>query len=559
MKNLLRFLLRNAPGLAMLTGLAALLSGACAAGLIALVNIALTRPGASTQLILWSFIALGLGKLATNYGSQVLLARFSQAALANLRRELIEKILAVPLRHLEKIGAPRLMVALTDDVLTITYALLCIPAFVVNLAILLGGGVYLAWLSWKIALGLVGFIVFGAVGYRLFVAGGFRHLNDAREAEDRLFKHFRALTEGVKELKLHRDRRAQFVHTEVSAAMAKFQRHNVGAEIHFNVAQSWGHLLFFTLLGLILFALPAWQPVSPAVLTGYVITTLYLMGPLAGLLGSLSPFSRASVSLKKIDELGLSLASHVTEECPLDQPEQTMAFEELQLRAVTHSYHNEKDDSRFLLGPMSLTFHPGEVVFLVGGNGSGKSTLGKIITGLYPPEEGEIRLNGRPITDKNRDDYRQLFSAVFADFYLFENLLGLRATNLDKRAQDFLAQLHLDHKVKVRDGRFSTIDLSQGQRKRLALLTAYLEERPFYFFDEWASDQDPQFKDLFYRELVPELKARGKTVVVITHDDKYFALADRVIKLDYGQLVSGRPSNETPKRTEPDLAALQPA
>jgi putative ATP-binding cassette transporter len=555
MKNLLRFLLRNAPGLALLTGLAALLSGACAAGVIALVNAALGHPGAATAAIIWSFAALGLGKLATNFGSQVLLARFSQTALSNLRRELIEKILAVPLRHLEKIGASRLMVALTDDVLTITSALLCVPAFVVNLAILLGGGVYLAWLSWKVLLGFVAFIVLGAIGHRLFVARGFQHLNDAREAEDRLFKHFRALTEGIKELKLHRERRAQFVHKEVSAAMAKFQRHNVGAEIHFNIAQSWGHLLFFTLLGLILFALPVWQPVSSTVLTGYVVTTLYLMGPLAGLLGSLSPFSRASVSLRKIDELGLSLASHVSEDCPLSQKENGIVFGELELRDVTHSYHNEKDDSHFLLGPLSLTFDPGEVVFLVGGNGSGKSTLGKIITGLYPPEKGEIRLNGRPITDENRDNYRQLFSSVFSDFYLFENLLGLRAEGLDERARGFLTQLHLEHKVKVRAGQLSTIDLSQGQRKRLALLTAYLEDRPFYFFDEWASDQDPQFKDLFYRELVPELRARGKTVVVITHDDRYFPLADRVIKLDYGQLMYER--RPAAGRVESGLQVLQ--
>src|SRR5829696_4478405 len=175
MKNLLRFLLRNAPGLALLTAVAALLSGACAAGLIALINTVLSKPSLSTSLLVWSFVALSLGKIATNYGSQVLLARFSQSALVHLRRELIEKILSVPLRHLEQIGAPRIMVALTDDVLTVSYALLCIPAFAVNLAILLGGGAYLGWLSWKILLGLSILIVCGALGYRLFVAQGFHH------------------------------------------------------------------------------------------------------------------------------------------------------------------------------------------------------------------------------------------------------------------------------------------------------------------------------------------------------------------------------------------------
>jgi putative ATP-binding cassette transporter len=260
------------------------------------------------------------------------------------------------------------------------------------------------------------------------------------------------------------------------------------------------------------------------------------MGPLAGVLSSLSLFGRASVALKKVDALGMSLAAQSTEVCSLDRPECDITFSRIELANVTHSYHHEKDDSHFVLGPINLRFRPGELVFLVGGNGSGKSTLAKIVTGLYAPESGEIRLDGETITDNNRDDYRQLFSSVFGDFYLFENLLGLESHNVDEQAQFYLEQLHLNHKVKVKDGVLSTTAVSQGQRKRLALLTAYLEDRPFYLFDEWASDQDPYFKDVFYTQLLPELKARGKTVLVISHDDRYFHIADRVVKLDYGKL-----------------------
>jgi putative ATP-binding cassette transporter len=150
--------------------------------------------------------------------------------------------------------------------------------------------------------------------------------------------------------------------------------------------------------------------------------------------------------------------------------------------------------NRFVLGALSLTFHPRELVFIVGGNGSGKSTFAKLITGLYIPETGEIRLNGKSITGQNLEWYRQHFSAVFSDFYLFERLLGLSSYDLNTQAQKYLQQLHLEHKVQVNDGVLSTIALSQGQRKRLALLTAYLEDRPFYLFDEWASDQDPFFR-----------------------------------------------------------------
>jgi putative ATP-binding cassette transporter len=151
-----------------------------------------------------------------------------------------------------------------------------------------------------------------------------------------------------------------------------------------------------------------------------------------------------------------------------------------------------------------------------------------------------------PIDDTVRDGYRQLFSVVFTDFYLFDKLLGLEQQEIDSRAFDYLRMLQLDHKVQVEDGTLSTLDLSQGQRKRLALLTAFLEDRPVYLFDEWAADQDPQYKEVFYLKLLPELKARGKTVLVISHDDRYYHLGDRIVKLENGQLISDTPAMPAP-------------
>jgi putative ATP-binding cassette transporter len=531
-----------------LTTVIALLSGACNAGLVALVNKAITKTGPTTRALIWAFIAVGLAKLLTNFISQALLAKFSQGAIAELRRDLMRKILAVPLRDLEDIGTSRILVGLTDDVFNITQALLAIPIITVNVAILLGGAAYLGWLSWQILLAVCGLIVLGGVGYRLIVRSAFRFLNLARDEEDKLYKSFRALTDGIKELKLHRNRRGEFLSKNIQDTTEKYQKHNVAAEVRFISAQTWSHLLYFALIGLILFLVPTLGNFDKQTLTGYVITTLYLMGPLAGVLSSFSLFGRADVALRKVEELGVSLSHHSSEECPVGLAETAKGFDQLELKGVVHAYHIEHEDSNFVLGPIDLTFRPGELVFLVGGNGSGKSTLAKIITGLYLPEGGEISLDGAPVTNKNRDEYRQLFSAVFADFYLFENLLGLKCPDLDAQAKNYLKQLHLSHKVKVKDGALSTTALSQGQRKRLALLTAYLEDRPFYLFDEWASDQDPYFKNIFYTQLLPELKARGKTVLVITHDDKYFEFADRIIKLDYGKIIS-QSETESPNLT----------
>ncbi len=535
--KLLKFIWNACRGMMVLTTFMALLSGAANAGLIHFVSSALTKTGLTGAALVWGFVALGAGKIVTHFVSQVMLANFSQKAIADLRQDLIRKILSVPLRNLEEIGSARVLVALTDDVFNITQALLAIPLVSVNIAILLGGAVLMGLLSWKILAIVFGMIVFGAISYRLIINSAFRYLNLAREEEDKLFRYFRALTEGIKELKLHRERRGAFFSENIKTTTEIYQRHNVAAETRFIAAQSWSHLLYFVLIGIIVFLVPSMLQLDQKTLTGYVVATLYLMGPLAGVLTSLSLFGRANVALTKVEALGVSLAQQSREHCPVEETTVVPGFEELQLAAVVHSYHCEQDDSQFVLGPIDATFRPGEIVYLVGGNGSGKSTLAKIIAGLYVPEQGEIRLDGRPVTDANRDDYRQLFSAIFSDFYLFENLLGLNSENLDAEARHYLERLHLHHKVKVIDGRLSTTDVSQGQRKRLALLTAYLEDRPFYLFDEWAADQDPFFKEVFYKQLLPDLKSRGKAVLVITHDDKYFALADRVLKLDYGKIV----------------------
>jgi putative ATP-binding cassette transporter len=212
-------------------------------------------------------------------------------------------------------------------------------------------------------------------------------------------------------------------------------------------------------------------------------------------------------------------------------------WEVLEFQGVTHAYRREGQANGFTLGPLDLTIRAGEIVFVVGGNGSGKTTLAKLLTGLYRPDSGQISLDGQPLSDGTREGYRQLFSVVFDNAAVFDTLWGLDAADLDQRAGEYLRQLELDKVVTVTGGTFSTTQLSRGQRKRLALLTAYLEDRPVYLFDEWAADQDPVFRRVFYLRLLPELKRRGKTVIAVTHDDRYFACADRVIKLEEGRVV----------------------
>jgi putative ATP-binding cassette transporter len=261
-----------------------------------------------------------------------------------------------------------------------------------------------------------------------------------------------------------------------------------------------------------------------------------MMAPLEAIMNALPHLAQANVALKHIGALELSLQSSA------QTIEHTGAWilaglPEIHLRldGIGYAYHDRSDARQFTLGPIDMTLRSGEILFITGGNGSGKTTLVKLISGLYAPQHGHISLNGRRINSHNLENYRQLFSAVFNDSYLFDSLPVPDGSNLDEQARFYLKLLELDQKLKIENGKFSTTALSQGQRKRLTLLTALLEDRPIYVFDEWAADQDPRFKHLFYDLILPRLKARNKAVLVITHDDRYFDWADRILKLEEGK------------------------
>jgi len=383
---------------------------------------------------------------------------------------------------------------------------------------------------------LVGSVIFMAIGivsHQLPIMKTMHFIRRSRETTDIVFNNLRGLIEGIKELKLHRGRRNEFYTKLIEPHTKAMEEDNATGEIIWAAAGSWGHILFFIFVGLVLFAAPRLKPVDSLVLTGYTLTIMYLMGPLDFVLNFLPSLTRANVAIKKIDTLTNSLDEQLVIEAGTDS-EVNPSWQSIDLVGIEHAYRRESEEAEFTLGPIHLSLRPGEILFITGGNGSGKTTLAKLLVGLYIPQRGEIRLDGKPITDERRDNYRQLFSVVFSDFYLFENLLGLSDFNIDTKAQDYLVKLQLDRCVQIKDKRLSTLELSQGQRKRLALLTAYLEDRPIYVFDEWAADQDPQFKEIFYFELLARLKAAGKTAIVISHDDRFYHVADRVVKLNYG-------------------------
>ncbi|MEA2694766.1 MAG: putative pyoverdin transport system ATP-binding/permease protein [Acidobacteriota bacterium] len=514
--------------------LVGVVAGLASIGLLIVIDQTTNRgPNTPTHLA-WRFAGLVVLVSASRFSSSIILARLGARAATILQVQLARRIVAAPLRRLEEVGTPRLMASLVDDVTEVSHTLTSLPNSLINTVVVIASLCYMGYLSLRMLGAVLCVMMVGVLTYRFAVAAGAARQRQAREREDELFDLLRGVTQGTKELKMRRSRSERFV-ARLDDVATTLRGLRVQAQVFFVGAASWGHALFFLAVGVVLYSSADLLHLSPQTRSGYIFILLYMIGPLQAVLNTIPDLSAAEISVRKIERLGISLLEEEAEEMAssLSTPP---AWRRLELDHVTHTYRREDGDV-FTLGPLDLTFEPGQIVFFIGGNGSGKTTLVKLLLGLYPPEKGEIRWNGEKLVHADLDRYRRMFSVVFSDFYLFEELFGLEAPDLDDRARLYLAELRLKHKVRIEGGRLSTTELSQGQRKRLALLTAYLEEAPIFVFDEWAADQDPEFKAVFYRELLPDLKARGKTMFVISHDDRYYSVADRIVKLDSGQLV----------------------
>jgi putative ATP-binding cassette transporter len=131
--------------------------------------------------------------------------------------------------------------------------------------------------------------------------------------------------------------------------------------------------------------------------------------------------------------------------------------------------------------------------------------------------------------------YRAQFSAIFTQFHVFRQLYGLEAVT-PEQADEMIERVGLTGITQIRSEGISRLDLSAGQRRRLALAIALLEDRNVLVLDEFVADQDPEKRDYFFRTLVPWLKAQGKTVIVSTHDLAWLECCDRVITFENGKM-----------------------
>jgi putative ATP-binding cassette transporter len=510
---------------------AGVLAGAGGAGMVATINRVLIVPASAANDFFFNFLWCLIALIAGRTASHMLLARVTEDAVFRLRVMLSRRILDLPYASIERIGAGRLLTTLTEDVHSLSAGMMALPEFVTSGAIILGCFVYLGWLSPSFLLLLMTALLFGLAGNRFIsVHYGNRNYQRARDSQDWLLSHFRTLTIGAKELKLNRTSREVFLRRDVEETGNTIRGAMANAASAYALAYAWFLAVLLGLLGGVLFyASDRWF--EREIFAGYVLAFLFMIGPITQIMSMMDVVALGGIALRKIRHLNIDVDNqpgvHPGADADLLAGDLALALRELKF-----SYQPNQWGEQFEVGPLDTLLQSGKITFVIGGNGSGKSTLLKVLCGLYTPSAGALVLNGTSLRAENLDWYRDHIACVFADFHVWYRLIDGVAEAGRGEARAIAQRLGLPGGLWETGFWQPQLPLSEGQKRRVALLAALMQDKPIYMFDEWAADQDARFKDYFYLELLPSLKRRGKLVVVVTHDEKYFHLADQTIKLD---------------------------
>ncbi|MBE5252336.1 multidrug ABC transporter permease/ATP-binding protein [Mixta mediterraneensis] len=505
-----------------------LLSAALGIGMIAFINREMIVAINTSFSVLPQFLFQLLLLMAVTLASQLALTLLGHQFVWRMRGQFIKRILDTRVERIEQIGSAQLLAGLTSDVRAITIAFVRLPELIQGIILTLGSAIYLAWLSPKMLIVTSLWLTVTLFGGWLLVSRVYQHMAKLREVEDNLYRDYQTVIDGRKELQLNRER-ARLVYDTVYLEDANTYRHYiVRADTYHLSAVNWSNIMTLGAIGMVFFMANSLGWANTAVAATFSLTLLFLRTPLLSAVGALPTLLSAQVAFRKLNTFDLAPYQPEFPTLPTLTHWQT-----LELRDVSFHY----GENGFQVGPINLTLRRGELVFLIGGNGSGKSTLAMLLTGLYQPQSGTLLLDGNVIDASDLDMWRRHFSAVFTDVHVFDRLISREGEPANPAlVQQWLEKLKMQDKLKIEGNRVLNLQLSKGQSKRLALLLAAAEERDVLLLDEWAADQDPHFRRIFYRELLPWLQRSGKTVLAISHDDHYFIHADRLLEMRDGQL-----------------------
>jgi len=518
----------------------ATISGLANASILAIINAA--AGSVSDMELNYKYLLMFVIALVINIMTQRYLFDKSSTIIEQIvhgiRVRLTGKIRRAEMVDLDAIGKAEIYNRMTQQTSEVSKSAGAIIAALQSAIMVSFSVMYLATLSlWAFVLTIL-IVVIGITIYLNKEKFIVQFIYKTNASEVKLFYALTHLLDGFKEVKLSNDR-SNDLSNHIGAIASEVRGHRVQTERLYNWNYIFAQSFFYVLVAVMVFILPRFIEMYADNVTEIAAVILFIIGPLSTVISGFPAYTKANIAVLDINDLEKNLdrmngRPHYYEK---SVQQRIASFRTVALKGVEFSYYDVQKDALFKTGPIDLTINKGETLFIVGGNGSGKSTLLKLLTGLYSPEKGKIQVDDLPITGENVQEYREQYSAIFSDFHLFDRLYGINDWSKDQ-INSLIREFQLDDKTSFVDGVFTNINLSTGQKKRIAMIVALLENRPICVFDEWAADQDPEFRRYFYYDLIPKLKQTGKTIIIVSHDDQYFSTADRVLKMDFGQLTA---------------------
>jgi putative ATP-binding cassette transporter len=517
----------------------AVLSGLANAAVLAIVNMAVQTSSEGVSSQLRSLLLFGVTIAIYGYSQKRLMVDTCERVeelIGSLRRRLMEAVRNSELFQIERIGKAEIFGNLSRETQVLSQAMPNIIVSVQASILLIASMIYLFFLSKLAFILLATFTTVGAAFHLGRAKQASKHILEAARNDDTLIEGFSDVINGFREVKLNQiksDQLGEMV-TLVSrrSASSRILVHTLNAH-DFVLSQ----LTFFALTGLMVFVVPTFAEVDTKTITMTTTATLFMLGPVGALVGSFPVFNNANAAARQICELEEKLLAGSTARKVIGPLDLFADFSEISLEAQSFSYLATDGEQPFSVGPNSLTIRRGDCIFITGGNGSGKTTFVNLLLTLIPSTNGKIIVDGVGVNDSNVSAYRNLFSAIFSDNHLFKTLYGTAPFDKNEAAE-LLEEIDILDKVQVVENRFTTTELSGGQRKRLAMVAARLERKPILVLDEWAADQDPAFRTKFYRQIIPTLRTQGYTIIAITHDERFFDVADARYHMEDGKLIS---------------------
>lgn len=484
-----------------------------------------------------AFAAMLLASFFSNRLFRFYTVRLTNDILFEYETMILQKIKQASFEAFEKLGTEKVYTIIGDIRLLARTPELLIEALNSAIIIVCGLG-FLFVSSVANAIVVVGVMIGLLVIYLIRNQRIEQDLFALRGLQDNYYRYLHDLLGGFRELKMNHQRNENLYDQYLRATLTDSRQLNIGTANRYTDNELIGTYSWYVVMGLIMFGLPYLIGLSPGQTAAFVITILYLMRPVAILVGVLPFYNNAKIGIGRIQAFSADLSQpHQIEIKTAVASPEPVPFDNIRFLNVAYEYTDESSQRTFSVGPLNLSIQQGDITFVTGGNGSGKSTFVNLLIGLVKPDRGAILLDGDQLHVAGAAN---LVSVVFTNPYLFsENYDGFILSPDNERLQTYIRWLHMEDVVSMlKDKELMSNRLSKGQQKRLALIYALMEERPILVLDEWAAEQDPEFRAYFYQELLPILKQAGKTIVAVSHDDAYFHCADRLLKFDFGRVVA---------------------